>query len=508
LVSQNNYSIDHGATGIYEGDGFTTPVSVTDSKISFGPLLNGAIKDQLTVAALIRVNVTPNTNRSFFGCGNPLATFAYSCFSKTTGEFGFSINASSSGIAYSTYAPASGEICLVVLRYDGANLSGWINGVQVLADTARTGNINNLTQNVTIGYTGSTSVKTASATHMFHAIWNRALTENEIHSLTVNPWQLFQSQPLLFNVSTGSGTTSLIVADCAEVVSSDSPALVQQHILVTADGAHVLSSDAPTLVQQHILVASDGSHVVDSDAPTLTQNHVLTIGDGAHVVSSDTPTIVQQHQLTIDNSINIITSDEVTLDVSTQLEIADSSHVVTSDTPALTQAHTLVVVDGIDVITSDVPTLVQNITLVVADAADVVTSDEVSLSSLVELVIADGSSVLVSDVVDLITGFSASDNTHVVASDSPTLIQQHLLVVADSYLAITSDNISSFAARLLVVNDSYLIATSDVVTLLTPTGASGRAKTKLVASSSRNILQVSDTYCSFSRANSRVELGR
>lgn len=267
-VSQNNYYIDHGAAGVYDGDGFTTPVNVTDAKISLGSLLDGVVKDQLTVAALIRVNVTPGTNRSFFGCGNPLATFAYSCFSKSTGEFGFSINSSSSGIAYSTYKPYSGEICLVVLRYDGANLSGWVNGVQVLPDTARTGDVNNLTQSVTIGYTGSTSIKTASATHMFHAIWNRALTEGEIRRLSDNPWQLFQSIPLLLNTSTGSGTTSIssdlaLKWDQRQYVSSDLAlkfdvmSFVSSDLSLKWDHLNAVSSDLSLLFDLHQSIASD-----------------------------------------------------------------------------------------------------------------------------------------------------------------------------------------------------------------------------------------------------------
>lgn len=253
-VSQNNYYIDHGAAGVYDGDGFTTPVNVTDAKISLGSLLDGVVKDQLTAAALIRVNVTPGTNRSFFGCGNPLATFAYTCYSKSTGEFGFSINSSSSGIAYSTYKPYSGEICLVVLRYDGANLSGWVNGVQVLPDTARTGDVNNLTQSVTIGYTGSTSIKTASATHMFHAIWNRALTEGEIRRLSDNPWQLFQSIPLLLNTSTGSGTTS-ISSDLA--LKWDQRQYVSSDLALKWDQLNAVSSDLSLLFDLRQSVASD-----------------------------------------------------------------------------------------------------------------------------------------------------------------------------------------------------------------------------------------------------------
>lgn len=251
----------------FTSKGYTINEASTTEYINFGAILSGKVTTGLTVACLMTLNAVPTTNRSYWAAGNPLSTFAFACYSKSTGEFAYRVDSSATTSYYGSVIPTAGRTYMNVLRYDGANVSAFLNGVRDLADQAQTGNVDNTTQLVKIGYTGSTSARTAGATYHLFAIWNRALTETEIRLLYENPWQLFQ--PRLDAVIIPSAGTTSIYSDSSykfdinNIISSDLALKWDMLNIITSDS--MLKWDMAGLVYSDIALKYDIYNQLASD---------------------------------------------------------------------------------------------------------------------------------------------------------------------------------------------------------------------------------------------------
>lgn len=237
----------------FTSKGYTINEVTTTEYIDFGAILSGKVTTGLTVACLMTLNAVPTTNRSYWAAGNPLGTFAFACYSKSTGEFAYRVDSSVITSYYGSVIPTAGRTYMNVLRYDGANVSAFLNGVRDLADQAQTGNVDNTTQRVKIGYTGSTSVRTAGATYHLFAIWNRALTETEIRLLYENPWQLFQ--PRLDAVIIPSAGTTSIYSDSS--YKFDINNIISSDLALKWDMLNIITSDSTLKWDMAGIVYSD-----------------------------------------------------------------------------------------------------------------------------------------------------------------------------------------------------------------------------------------------------------
>jgi len=267
----------------FTSKGYQINEASTIEYISYGAgILNGLITDKITVVCQFVLDAVPSANRSYHGSGSPLSTRAYNVLSKSTGEFGYTVDSSVNTIYYGSLVPVAGRTYMNVLRYDGANVSAFVNGVRDIADQAQTGNIDNLSSVSTrIGYTGSTSVRTAAATYQFFAIYNRALSETEIELLYENPWQMFQ--PRLDAVIIPSAGTTSISSDIAlkwdmlNIINSDSTLkydilntvynskTLKWDILNTVSGDSTLKFDIFNTVASDSILKWDMSGLVSSD---------------------------------------------------------------------------------------------------------------------------------------------------------------------------------------------------------------------------------------------------
>lgn len=89
-------------------------------------------------------------------------------------------------------------VCLAG-TYDGADQRIFVNGVQE-GSTAKTGNVDAGAFSLVLNRWNGDSAHTGR--HYLTGVWNRALSAQELQSLTANPWQLFAPIPIPANTYT------------------------------------------------------------------------------------------------------------------------------------------------------------------------------------------------------------------------------------------------------------------------------------------------------------------
>lgn len=225
----------------------------------------------------------------------------------------------------------------------------------------------------------------------------------------------------------GIAPVELVVGDAECVVTADTVALTQHHVMVVGGCESVVTSEQPTFTQHQVLVVADSECTVESEQPAFTQHQVLVVGDAECVVESELPTFTQ-HQV---------------------IAVEDAECVVASEQPVLTQHHVLTVGDAESVVTSDTVTLVHHPVgaLVVADSECGVTSDTVALTQHQVLTVADAECLVESGEVTL------------------TAHNEVSLIVANSECGVTSGLVVLTQHQLLQVLDAECVVTSETVTL-------------------------------------------
>ncbi len=127
-------------------------------------------------------------------------------------EFGGGGSSTASAGANTVIGHADGKYHVAVGVRNGAaeNTRIYVDGVNATESTAGNGNvINASTQTVSIGndagYAGTD--REAEGGVVAAAVWNRVLSDAEIYSASLNPWQLFAPRRIWVPVSAGGGTT-------------------------------------------------------------------------------------------------------------------------------------------------------------------------------------------------------------------------------------------------------------------------------------------------------------
>lgn len=329
----------------------------------------------------------------------------------------------------SALEPTVGEWALAAGIQDGPSKTG--TGVYLAGKIQRWGSGGTIDTNpaYTLKMVGGRSEASTDISYGMSAMWNRALSLDELDALALDPFAIFRPDPRLFSrarLSIVSGAVELIVqsalhahtadnvaltqanilslADALHSHTADVPSLVQAHLLaiadtihahtvdnitlstavllILADALHTHAVDSPTLIQANILALADALHAHAVDSPILVQANILSLADTLHVHIVDSPTLVQASILALDDTLHTHTAESPTLSIATLLILADAFHVHSVDSPTLTQANILAVAEALHAHLADVPVLIQANTLAVFDTLHGHTADNVILVAL------------------------------------------------------------------------------------------------------------------------------
>jgi len=129
-------------------------------------------------------------------------------------------------------------------------------------------------------------------------LWNRALSDSEILSLSDNPWQIFQAQPRKLWVSAGGGTDTPVNPAVGSIaITGYAPTLGQtaNQAIAPNVGNITITGYAPSISQPLAVNPAVGSLAITGYAPTVTQNVDFPVnpGVGTIAITGYAPTVSQ-----------------------------------------------------------------------------------------------------------------------------------------------------------------------------------------------------------------------
>lgn len=200
----------------------------------------------------------------------------------------------------SSFSVQAGSPSVIVGTYDGTNQ-------RIFAD-GRLGN-SSAASAPYVTFSGSTTqLISANATLatlgyegpgiLLAAIWNRALTREEIADVSENPWQLFrpQSAPVVF-FGPAIGTDALTANDLQSLSQLSTPTVGQIHALLANDLQSLSQLSQPSLTSSGGLLANDLESTSSVQTVALGQKHVLLANDLESTSSVQTVALGQKHNL-------------------------------------------------------------------------------------------------------------------------------------------------------------------------------------------------------------------
>lgn len=149
---------------------------------------------------------------------------------------------------------------------------------------------------VTIGYAPWSSGEYLNGTIALPMMWNRALSDEEILSVSINPWQLFATQRRLWFAPSGGGaTTTTINAETGAFALTGAAATLNRG-LVPLDAqptSYTVDGTAATLLRGWNLDAQPGTFAVSGTAATLARGWNLDAQPSTFAVSGTDATLAR-----------------------------------------------------------------------------------------------------------------------------------------------------------------------------------------------------------------------
>jgi hypothetical protein len=213
---------------------------------------------------------------------------------------------------------------LAIARHiNGQSQNLWLNGVKDASSGAFTGN------SIGFGFYGFAASSGMSGASILNAVWNRALTDAEIKSLSENPWQIFapERRVIAFDAIVESGGTIDLVGQNATQSNTSSTGAITQN--------HALSGEN---CNQVVIISTDA----------ISQTHNLTGAASAQNHSCSTGSISQNHALSGANSSQLNTSSTgaISTDSTVTLSAENSTQNNGCSTGSISQAHDLLTLDS------------------------------------------------------------------------------------------------------------------------------------------------------------------
>lgn len=400
---------------------------------------------QVTVLVVAKPNVVDGNSRPFAHRRNSTLNSAAGGgaliweFSSSSGSgLGFTVwNASSSTSSANSGAGSvlPGEIIVAaaVARGQGQTVEIYRDGL-LAATASQTVALTNQTTPMEIGgRTANNSARYFSGDMAFVATWNRALSGEELSSITANPWQLFRpvQRRIYFDVS------------------SIAPSL--DHILTAESAIQQIFAGAGSVVQENSLAGSISVQNAVSSNGILQQVNTL-IGDNS--LSSNLSAVSALEQLNI-----LQGNSQQTTNLSSDSSVA--------------QVHNLSALStAVEIVSSSVGILQSNILI--------------ANSCLVPNYSASGSIALVP-----VTDLSGNSVSQYDLSSSSNLLQDHILDQNASEQAVLSSSSAVVQNHVLISNNSTQIVLSSSGAIGTSSSLLGNNAQQTNTSSSGFIIQAS-----------------
>jgi hypothetical protein len=228
---------------------------------------------------------------------------------------------------------------LAIARHiNGQSQNLWLNGVKDAASGAFTGN------SIGFGFYGFNAFS-GTGTSILNAVWNRALTDAEIKSLSENPWQIFapERRVIAFDGATSPGGDVTLTgsnSDCATSSSTDSINVAVS--LSSSSSSAQCDSSVGNITLSYDLSANTSTVECVSSTSAITQGHLLIGSASSSATTSSTGTVTTGSGLVCNPDNVAITSSIGSITQAHQLAGSTNSVASTASIGGITQVHSLV----------------------------------------------------------------------------------------------------------------------------------------------------------------------
>jgi hypothetical protein len=201
----------------------------------------------------------------------------------TAGVVRFKIYLGSTRIIGASQANAGVPNLAIARHINGQSQNLWLNGVKDAASGTFTGN------SLGFGFYGFNQSSGTGGTSILNAVWNRALTDAEIKSLSENPWQIFapERRVVAFDVVAPSGgAVDLVGQNSQQANTVTNGQIIQSHVLIGSNSnqANISTSGEISTGSVVVLSAQNSQQANFSTGGEITQSEgvvdISTIGGG------------------------------------------------------------------------------------------------------------------------------------------------------------------------------------------------------------------------------------
>lgn len=280
-------------------------------------------------------------------------------------------------------------------------------------------------------------------------------------SVSQNPWQLFETSEVLRFVP-NEGTppvTPLNAEDCAQVNTSSSVVVLQQHILGSGTDISAQTSTGVAITRNVVLAGLNCTQSNNANTVSISQTAVLAGSSCTQANSSSAGVIIQNHLLVVANSTSIGSSSSVDI-IRTIIQVAENC----------TQQNT-----------STTGSIHRTINLVAENCTQVNSSSTVSIGGNIILVAANCTSA------NACTTGPALVQVHLISSVSQQNANSTSVAVAQRHVVVSSTNTQNNTSDAVGIQRVLsLSALSCVSTGISDTGNIHKDIPLVVASSTSN----------------------
>lgn len=230
-------------------------------------------------------------------------------------------------------------------------------------------------------------------------IYDVALGDAELVSITQNPWQVFQPiQPIYLGVPAASGAYTL-TADYGSFSLSGTAATLTAQRKVTADsGSFALTGTSAVLKHNHVLAANSGSIALTGTAATLTYTPVggytLPANGGSFSLSGTAASLLASRKVVAGSGSFTLTGTAATLSLVKLLTAGSGSFTLSGTAATFAKTNVLVAGEGAYSLVGTSATLTHGVSLTDSQKIDLILD---ILSNRQELDSATGTYTLYAD---------------------------------------------------------------------------------------------------------------
>jgi hypothetical protein len=257
----------------------------------------------------------------------------------TSGVVRFKIYLGATRIIGASQANADVPNLAIARHINGQSQNLWLNGIKDGASGAFAGN------GLGFGFYGFNQSSGTGGASILNAVWNRALTDTEIKSLSENPWQIFapERRVIAFDGATSPGGDVTLTgsnSDCATSSSTDSINVAVS--LSSSSSSAQCDSSVGNITLSYDLSANTSTVECVSSTSAITQGHLLIGSASSSATTSSTGTVTTGSGLVCNPDNVAITSSIGSITQAHQLAGSTNSVASTASIGGITQVHSLV----------------------------------------------------------------------------------------------------------------------------------------------------------------------